>query len=237
MLKPGEGSLLIKAGGIELEAVLSTAGTPHAVIILLTASALAEESVEAVRLKDRSIEAGWSVLRVGLFSAEEAAMPEDAAVRRFDIPLLAERAASVLDELKGLLPTAAKIGLVGTGTAATAARVAATKRPSRVSAVVSVSGRPDLAVYALPRLVAPALLIVGEQDERGIHLNSIGATHIPEQHELHLLPGAGSTLTEAEAETVASRAISWLRPHLSPASTADAAAGAIAGSLHAPTEA
>jgi pimeloyl-ACP methyl ester carboxylesterase len=70
-----------------------------------------------------------------------------------DIPLLAVRLVDVVNWLDGQ-PSLAKLplGLFGASTGAAAALVAATKLPRRVGAVVSRSGRPDLAGDALDRI-------------------------------------------------------------------------------------
>src|SRR3954463_7898334 len=63
------------------------------------------------------------------------------------------------------------LGCFGDGTAAAAALVAAAQRRRRVAAVVCRGGRPDLAAEALPRVIAPTLLIAGADDVQGIEVH------------------------------------------------------------------
>src|SRR5436190_1957545 len=63
------------------------------------------------------------------------------------------------------------VGYFGASTGGGAALVAAARRPTRVGAVVSRGGRPDLAGDALPAVRAPTLLLVGGNDEPVIGLN------------------------------------------------------------------
>ena len=65
----------------------------------------------------------------------------------------------------------APVACFGASTGAAAALIAAADRPEPVRAVISRGGRPDLAGYALPKVQAPTLLIVGGDDEPVIELN------------------------------------------------------------------
>ncbi len=90
---------------------------------------------------------------------------------RFNIGLLTERLLGATDWLTQKAETASLlIGYFGASTGAAAALAAAAER-SRVAAVVSRGGRPDLAGPALLRVGAPTLLIVGGNDEPVIEMN------------------------------------------------------------------
>ena len=100
--------------------------------------------------------------------------PDEADDRRkvFDIDLLADRCLFA----KGWLEQDDRtkrlgIGYFGASTGAGAALQAAARDPSSIRAVVSRGGRPDLAEPYLPSVAAPALLIVGGDDEPVIEMN------------------------------------------------------------------
>ena len=75
-------------------------------------------------------------------------------------------------------------------TGAAAALVATARHPSRVGAVVSRGGRPDLAGAHLYRVQAPTLLIVGGHDQAVIHLNRDAARRLRSAWRLEIVPGA-----------------------------------------------
>jgi pimeloyl-ACP methyl ester carboxylesterase len=102
-------------------------------------------------------EARFATLLFDLLTEDEAADRRNV----FAIELLARRLLMATDwvrgdELLGALP----IGYFGASTGAAAALVADADAPTRIAAIVSRGGRPDLAGTALSRVSCPTLLIV-----------------------------------------------------------------------------
>jgi putative phosphoribosyl transferase len=142
----------------------------------------------------------------------------EAADRRnvFDIALLAERLAEVVDWLAARDETALlPLGLFGASTGAAAALTCAALRPDRVAAVVSRGGRPDLAGDALSRVTAPTLLIVGGEDRTVLELNDEALRSLVCEKSLKVVPGATHLFEEpGTLETVAALAADWFVAHL-----------------------
>jgi dienelactone hydrolase len=133
-------------------------------------------------------DAGLATLLVDLLTPRE----EQERANVFDIPLLASRLKGAT-EWTGLLPgiAALPVGYFGASTGAGAALLAASDGASRVAAIVSRGGRPDLAgSAALAHVRAPTLLIVGGRDLPVIELNRVAMRHLHAESELAVVPGA-----------------------------------------------
>jgi pimeloyl-ACP methyl ester carboxylesterase len=134
----------------------------------------------------------------------------------FDIALLAERLIEVVHwvDTQGELAHL-PLGLFGASTGAAAALVAAAKLGSRVGAVVSRGGRPDLADAALDRVTAPTLLIVGGLDYGAIELNEQAFAQLKAQKALEIVPDATHLFPEpGTLNIVIEHAARWFKTHL-----------------------
>jgi pimeloyl-ACP methyl ester carboxylesterase len=129
----------------------------------------------------------FGTLLFDLLTPEEDLVYEN----RFDIDLLTERLVGATRWVRSQgccwnLPVA----YFGASTGAAAALRAAADLPDVVRAVVSRGGRPDLAERALPRVMVPVLLIVGELDTMVAELNYRAARRINGPTEIVIVPGA-----------------------------------------------
>ena len=145
-------------------------------------------------------------------------LPEEAADRRnvFDVELLAERLEGATrwletrPEIDGL-----PVGYFGASTGAAAALWAAADLGSRICAVVSRGGRPDLAQARLGEVRSPTLLVVGERDELVLELNREALGRLDCEAELEVVPGATHLFEEpGTLEEVARLARGWFVGHL-----------------------
>ncbi|WP_446218065.1 dienelactone hydrolase family protein [Micromonospora sp. IBHARD004] len=163
-------------------------------------------------LNDRSL----ATVLVDLLTPAEDAVDARTAELRFDIGMLADRLAAIVDWMAtdpdlGPLP----VGLFGASTGAAAALVAAAARPDRVRAVVSRGGRPDLAGPALSAVRAPTLLLVGGLDEQVIVLNEQAQAQLGDVAELRIVPGATHLFEEpGTLDQVADHAAGWFASRL-----------------------
>lgn len=204
MPSPERCKVEIDAGAIMLPALLTTTENAKGVVIFALPSELASLERSDHLLLDELRERALATLAIGLMAPEEA--HDDSARLRFDISRLSGRFLKVLDWSKAALPAVGQVGLFAKGTAATAALVATTQRGHRIGAVVSVDGRPDLAVHALPRLGTPTLLLVHEDDELGLQLNQIGADRMHGPHQLRVV--------SPRTESIATLTLGWFAHHL-----------------------
>ena len=155
---------------------------------------------------------GMATLLFDLLTPEE----EQDRANVFDIPLLAER----LEEAVRWIDNDAELrrlplGLFGASTGAAAALVAAAGLGSRVGAMVSRGGRPDLAGPALAEVTAPTLLIVGGFDIEVIRLNQDAFTRLAGEKKLEIVAGATHLFPEPGAmEAVIELAADWFESHL-----------------------
>jgi len=161
---------------------------------------------------DRLAEAGFATLAFD-------PLPEDESHdRRNDIhiPLLAARLVEAIDWAASDPRTGAlAIGLYGVGKAAPAALIAAAARAERVGAIVSRSGRPDLAGAALADARAPTLLIVGGEDRQVIARNLSAMKSMRGETSLELVAGAGNLFEEEGAlDSALAAAAQWFAAHL-----------------------
>lgn len=136
----------------------------------------------------------------------------------FDIPLLAQRLVLAtrhvcrLPELSGL-----PVGFFGASTGAAAALEAAADLGAAISAVVSRGGRPDLAMEALPRVIAPTLLIVGGEDHEVLMLNRRAYAALACEKRLEIVAGATHLFEEpGTLEEVIALARDWFGAHRAP---------------------
>lgn len=134
----------------------------------------------------------------------------------FDIPMLAERLVDVVYWIDSQ-PDLARLplGLFGASTGAAAALVAAARLGSRIGAVVSRGGRPDLADAALDDVTAPTLLIVGGLDYGVIELNEQAFARLKAPKAIEIVPGATHLFPErGTLELVIELAARWFKTHL-----------------------
>jgi len=159
---------------------------------------------------------GLATLLIDLLTPEEKEIDRRTRRIRFDIDRLAERVVGAMDWLAGKSETEdLDIGLFGSSTGAAAALIAATKRPSLASAVVSRGGRVDMAEPILDEVTAPTLFIVGGKDRQVLDLNRQALAQLETEKQLEVIPGAGHLFEEPGAlDEVARLAREWFQRHL-----------------------
>lgn len=136
--------------------------------------------------------------------------------RRFDIPLLTQRVLQVTAWLRAQPETKhLALSYFGASTGAAAALQAAADPESKVNAVVSRGGRPDLAgTQTLKQVHCPVLLIVGGDDDVVIELNRQADALLSCPKELVIVPGATHLFEEpGTLEQVARLAATWFVRH------------------------
>lgn len=117
-------------------------------------------------------EAGIGTLLFDLLTYDEAAADAATGVFRFNIEMFAIRLIGVTGwMIKQPGALGLRIGYFSNGNASGAALMATAELGDLIAAVVSRSGRPDLAGDALRNVTSPTLLVVGGDDEEGRALN------------------------------------------------------------------
>ena len=206
----------LDAAGAALNGDLLSPETPIGVVIVVHGSGSSRFS-----RRNRSVaavlnQAGLSTLLLDLLTEHEERTDIVTAEFRFDIPLLAGRARAAVD-WTGIMPDirTLPLGLFGASTGAAAALIAAAERPTRVAAIVSRGGRPDLALDALDDVQAPTLLIVGSRDEVVLDLNQRALERLSAPKALEVVPGATHLFEEPGALDVVSQlSARWFNQHL-----------------------
>jgi pimeloyl-ACP methyl ester carboxylesterase len=209
----------IAAGPVALEGNLVLPEDARGVVLFAHGSGSSRHSPRNRYVARFLNEARLATLLLDLLTADEEAVDGRTAHLRFDIELLAERLVAATDWLLQSPDTRQlRVGYFGASTGAGAALMAAAARPAVVAAVVSRSGRPDLAGPALEHVRAPTLLIVGGEDVVVIELNQRALARLRGDKRLVIIPGATHLFEEPGAlEEVARLAREWFIHHLEPA--------------------
>jgi len=199
----------IVAGNVRLQGELALPPRPKGIVLFAHGSGSSRHSPRNTYVARVLREEALGTLLFDLLTAAEDA---DYATR-FDIPLLTSRLLAATGWVAGDSRAAGlPIGYFGASTGAAAALAAAAELGTRVGAVVSRGGRPDLAgASALPRVTAPTLLIVGGHDPTVIALNREAYALLGCVKELEVVPGATHLFEEpGTLEQVATHASNWL---------------------------
>ncbi|HSJ65213.1 MAG TPA: dienelactone hydrolase family protein [Gemmatimonadaceae bacterium] len=206
----------IPVAGILLEGELVIPMHPVGIVLFAHGSGSSRMSPRNRAVADVLHRAHLATLLFDLLTAEEEAVDDVSGRLRFDVDLLTRRLIAATDWVAHypdtrLLP----IGYFGASTGAAAALAAAAVRGDAVAAVVSRGGRPDLAGRWLPRVIAPTLLIVGDQDATVVALNRVALAELLGEARLEIVPGATHLFEEAGAlEHVARLASDWFARYL-----------------------
>jgi len=209
----------IKAGHVKLEGLLSIPKAATGLVVFVHGSGSSRLSVRNQYAAKLMNQAGLATLLFDLLTPQENQVDEITREYRFNIELLSQRTISTIDwisehtQLQKL-----SIGLFGASTGAAAALYAAKARPNEVECVVSRGGRPDLAMPALPEVLAPTLLIVGGLDIEVLQLNqqALQAMEIMKTEcDLLVVDGATHLFEESDTlQTAAEAAKQWFLRHL-----------------------
>lgn len=209
--------VLIDMDGVGLAADLAIPAVARGLVVFVHGSGSNRHSPRSRFVADELGEAGLATLLLDLLTREEDRIDSVTAEFRFDVELLANRVISAIDwvAMQDRPLTGLPIGLFGASTGAAAAMVAAAARPKFVRAVVSRGGRPDLANDALPKVLAPTLLIVGSEDAPVLDLNREALDRMTCERQIRLVPGASHLFEEqGTLDVVAALASSWYLTHL-----------------------
>ncbi len=128
-------------------------------------------------------DAGFATLLFDLLTPHE----DHAYANRFKIDLLTERLVQVTHWLTSRPDFDLNLAYFGASTGAAATLEAAAQLGSRIRAVVSRGGRPDLAMYSLPLVKSPTSLIVCSLDHDVIAVNKKVYNELSVEKELFIM--------------------------------------------------
>jgi pimeloyl-ACP methyl ester carboxylesterase len=209
-------SVHVRAGQVTLECDLNLPREAVAAVLFAQASGSGRPSPRTRHIAALLNEAKLATLLIDLLTPEEMSVDLFVDELRFNIGLLAHRLIAATNWLSRYIDTRQlPIGYFGTSTSAAAALVAAAQHGDPVGAVVSRSGRPDLAGSALTRVCTPTLVIVGGKDLQFLELNQEALRMLRCEKELMVIPGATRFFEEPGAlDEVAGLARWWFMRHL-----------------------
>lgn len=207
MVKPNIEHLVdIPTDGGSIEGIVTI--PPKALGIVLVAQAASDQRHNLANqyLTARLHETGFGTLLMGLLTAVEAGYPNAS----FDIKLLTERLEAATHWLiKKPRVKSLRLGYLVEGTATAAALYAAATLKPEIKAIVSCSGRPDLAFAALSQVVAPTLFIAGANDLAVARINQRTCNSLSGDAVVELVAGATNLFEEPAIEEVTRLACDW----------------------------
>jgi len=206
----------MRIGNIDLEGSLCVPTRARAIVLFAHGSGSSRLSPRNHFVARELRLGGLGTLLFDLLTDKEETIDDYSAELRFNIKLLAGRLVGATDWIRGIAGAEDfKVGYFGASTGAAAELTAAAERPEAVKAVVSRGGSPDLAIEVLPKVKAPTLLIVGEDDEQVIQMNRYALKYLDVEKKLDIIPGATHLFEEPGAlEKVAELATDWFVKHL-----------------------
>ncbi|MBI5468641.1 MAG: dienelactone hydrolase family protein [Deltaproteobacteria bacterium] len=211
-VKTGEDIIRIEADGVTLEGALGGVESAVGIVLFAHGSGSSRLSPRNNFVAEVLRRAGLATLLMDLLTREEDRVYE----RRFDIDLLSERLSGATRWLaKDKRTRDLRIGYFGASTGAAAALQSSVEKGSRIGAIVSRGGRPDLADAYLDKVASPTLLIVGGLDDVVIELNRKAYAKIKCAKEMVIVPGATHLFEEpGTLEEVSRLAAEWFRKYL-----------------------
>ncbi|PPS42235.1 dienelactone hydrolase family protein [Chroococcidiopsis sp. TS-821] len=204
----------VTADSVQLQGNLALPANAQGIVLFAHGSGSSRFSPRNRYVAEVLQQAGFATLLLDLLTPEEETIDLRTRHLRFDIALLAKRLVGATDWL-AQSTTKLPIGYFGASTGSAAALLAATKRPNVVKAIVSRSGRPDLAGSVLSCVQAPTLLIVGGDDFPVIGMNQDAFAQLHTEKQLKIVPGASHLFEEpGTLEEVARLASQWFQRYL-----------------------
>ncbi len=193
-------------GDVFTKGTLALPKHPKAIVIFAHGSGSSRFSPRNMEVASILNRAGIATLLFDLLTEEEAQDRHNV----FDIPFLGIRLISATKWLRQQeIAKNLAIGYFGASTGGGAALWAAGELDNDIAAVVSRGGRPDLALNRLPQVMAPTLLIVGEEDKEVIKLNQIAYKEL-KNAKISLIPHATHLFEEPGAlEQLSMEAVEW----------------------------
>ena len=167
-----QGLRQIPAGALFLEGNLSVPENARG-IALLPYAIESEQRIAYIEGLARLLpQSGLATLLVDLLMPEEKALDAQTGFFRENVGVLHQRIIGIANWLIETPETQnLRICYFGVGVTGAACLVTAAVRPDAVVTVISANTRVDLARDYLSRIVAPVLLLVGEDDAHGKDLN------------------------------------------------------------------
>lgn len=211
-----EHSIIIPSGKVHLDGFLNIPNDPIGLILFVHGSGSSRFSSRNQQVAKILNQAHLATLLFDLFTPEEDEVDSRTAELRFDIEFLSSRLIDATQWCtKQLVNYHLPLGYFGASTGGGAALVAAAQEPSKVKAVVSRGGRPDLAKEFLPQVKAPTLLIVGGNDVPVIAMNEDALSQMNCIKELKIVPGATHLFEEpGTLDQVANLSKEWFVNYL-----------------------
>jgi len=181
---------------LKLDGLVLLPDQPIGFVLFAHGSGSSRSSPRNIQVAKILAEAGIATLLFDLLTPSESNDRKNV----FNIALLSERLIIATRWIKmQSFFEQNKLGFFGASTGAAAALLAAARLGNSVAGIVSRGGRPDLVPnYQLSQVVAPALLIVGEQDEYVLDWNR-NAIPLIRRSKLTVIPGATHLFEEPGA--------------------------------------
>ena len=199
--------IFVPIGGRRVAVRVQPAQHPHGTVVFVHGSGVDRHDPRNQFVANKLRRAGFDTVLLDLLEPHEALDCHHI----FDIELQAVRLEQTLERLRRTQPLHGPLGYFATGVGAGVALLAAAKRPADVGAIVARSGRPDTALFWLPKVKAPTLLIVEEPDD----CNRVALERLTVEKELAVVPTPSHFFHEAEAiEAVAQHAVRWFSRYL-----------------------
>ena len=154
----------------------------------------------------------FATLLFDLLTEEEDQLLEN----RFNIALLTERLVTTTIWIrKNIGVEGLPVGYFGASTGAASALQAAALLGRQISAVVSRGGRPDLALPNINKVMAPTLLIIGQNYSEVLTMNQKALQALHCEKSLKIISGASHLFEEpGKLEEVAELAGEWYKVYL-----------------------
>jgi len=216
--RPIDRTVRIEVDGVSIEADWTVPIDARGVVIFAQGSGSSRFSrrnrIVARELYDRKL----ATLLLDILTPDEEREDALTAALRFDMNFLAGRLIGAARWVKGEAEAAGlPVGYFGTSVGAGTALLAAVYRPDLVDAIVSRSGRPDLAGIAVNKVKTPTLLIVAGADSEVLALNRWAYWRMDCERHLEIIRGATHLFEERGAlETATTLAAEWFDQHLAP---------------------
>ncbi len=211
-----EKNVMIPSGSTMLEGTLGIPENAIGIILIVQGTGSNRYSPRNRYLASELQQEGLATLMMDLLTPTEEAYDMRTGNLRYNVDLLTRRVIDVIDWIdENEHAMHLSIGILGGGVGAAAAMIASVERPEIIKALVSKSGRTDLAGDIFSRIETPTLLIVGGFDYTVMDLNGHAYESLNVDKKFVVVPEATQLFEEPGAlEEVASQAVRWFHQYL-----------------------